>query len=175
METELSIRRSQKEDSNTVIQQVRFKPIGKSHFSIPLCPLRSLPLVRPINDVDVARLENEFVMGYHDGDRAMYVSVYNNLDEVLHVSDDIKATWSPLWLEANSEFDDILQRDSDLAHFVDKMFFVWEGNHRLTAWWRHINKHHPLDKEWHISADCIVVDPRNCTAVFLNAMNDINW
>jgi hypothetical protein len=174
-ETELVIRRSQKQDSNTVIQRVRFKPLGKSRFSIPLCRLRCLPLVRPVNDVDVARLENEFVMGYRDGDRAMYVSIYNNLDEVLHVSDDIKSSWSPLWQEANAEFDAILQRDADLASFVDKMFYVWEGNHRLTAWMRHISSHHPLDKDWHISVDCIVVDPRNCTALFLNAMNDINW
>ncbi len=74
---------------------MRFKPLGKSRFSIPLCRLRSLPLVRPINDVDVSRLENEFVMGYRDGDRAMYVSAYNNLDEPLDVSDDIKSSWSP--------------------------------------------------------------------------------
>jgi len=40
----------------------------------------------------VARLQNEFVMGYRDGDRAMYVSPYNNLDEVLHVFDDIRAS-----------------------------------------------------------------------------------
>ena len=158
-----------------MIQRVRFKPLGKSRFAIPLCRLRCLPLVRPINDVDVARLENEFVMGYRDGDRAMYISLYNNLDEVLDVSDEIKSSWSPLWQEANAEFDAFLQRDSDLASFVGKMFYVWEGNHRLTAWWRHINGHHPLDKDWHISADCIMVDPRNCTALFLNAMNDINW
>jgi hypothetical protein len=62
-ETELVIQRSQKQDSNTVIQRVRFKTLAKSRFSIPLCRLRCLPLVRPINDVDVARLENEFVMG----------------------------------------------------------------------------------------------------------------
>ena len=174
-ETELQMRRAQKEDSNTVIHRLRMKPIRKSRFPIPLCRLRCLPLVRPINEVDVGRLENEFVMGYRDGDRAMYVSKHNNLDEDLNVTDDIKATWSPLWVEANAEFDAILQRDSDLAHLVGKMFFVWEGNHRLTAWYRHINKYHSMDKDWHISVDCIIVDPRGCTAVFLNAMNDINW
>jgi hypothetical protein len=100
-ETELHIRRSQKEDSDTIIHRVQLKPIGKSRFPIPLCCLRCLPLVRPINDVDVGRLENEFVMGYRDGDRALYVSPYNNLDEVFYVTDDIKASWSPLWEEAN--------------------------------------------------------------------------
>lgn len=174
-DAEVLIRRSQKEDSNSVIHRVRLKPIGKSRFPIPLCRMRCLPLVRPLNDVDVNRLENEFVMGYRDGDRALYVSPYNNLDEVLHVSEDIKESWSPLWREANNEFDAMLQKDPDLSHLVGKMFYVWEGNHRLTAWLRHINKHHSMDKDWHISVDSIVVDPRNSTAVFLNAMNDINW
>ena len=96
-ETELEIRRSQKEDSISVIHRVRIKPLSKSRFSIPLCRLQCLPLVRPIIEVDVARLQNKFVMGYRDGDRAMYVSPYNNLNEVLHVSDDIRASWSSLW------------------------------------------------------------------------------
>ena len=96
-ETELLIRRSQKEDSNAVIHRVRMRSIAKSRFTIPLCCLKCLPLVRPISEVDVSRLENEFVMGYHDGDHAMYVSPYNNLDEVLQVSDDIRASWSSYW------------------------------------------------------------------------------
>jgi hypothetical protein len=169
------LRRCQKEDSNAVIHRVRMKPVQKSRFSIPLCRLRCLPLVRPIIETDVSRLENEFVMGYRDGDRALYVSPYNNLSEELHVSDDIHNSWSPFWKEANEEFETMLQNDPDLAHLCGKMFYVWEGNHRLSAWWRHINKHHSLDKDWHISVDCIVVDPRNSTAAFLNAMNDINW
>ena len=174
-DTEIKIQRSQKEDSNAIIHQVRIKPLNKSRFSIPLCRLRCLPLVRPINDVDVSRLVNEFVMGYRDGDRALYVSPYNNLEEVLFVIEDIMASWSSLWQEANEEFDAMLRNDSDLAHLAGKMFFVWKGNHRLTAWSRHIKKHHSLDKDWHISVDCIVVDPRNCTTIFLNAMNDVNW
>jgi len=76
-------------------------------------------------------LENEFVNGYRDGDRALYVSPYNNLDEVLNVSDDIKSSWSSFWQEANEEFESMLRNDSDLAHLAGKMFFVWEGNHRL--------------------------------------------
>ena len=54
-----------------------------------------------------------------------------------------------------------------------RFFFLWEGNHRLPAWFRYINKHHSVDKDWHISVHCIVVDPRNCVVVFLNAINDI--
>lgn len=171
-EIELLMRRSHNEDFNIVIHQVQIKPLGKSH---PLCRLWCFPLVWPINDIDIARLENEFVKVYRDGDRAMYVSSYNNLDEVLHVSNNIRSSWCSIWHEANDKFDAIFQKISDLVHFADKLFYVWAGNHWLIAWWRHINKHHSLDKDWHISIDCIVVDPRNCTVVFLNAMNDISW
>ena len=142
-----------------MIHRVQIKPLIKFHFSILLCRLRCLPLVRSINEVDVSRLENEFVMDYHDGDRALYVSPYNNLDEVLDVSDDILASWCSLWQEANEKFNAMLRNDSDLAHLAGKMFHVWEGNHLLTTWWRHINKHHLLDKDWHIFVDCILVDP----------------
>ena len=105
---ELERRKSQKEDSNTVIHRVQIKPLNKSRFSIPLCRLQCLPLVRPINEVDVSRLENEFVMGYRDGDSALYVFPYNNLDEDLYVFNDIMASWSSLWLEANKGFDAML-------------------------------------------------------------------
>jgi hypothetical protein len=64
--------------------------------------------MHPINEVDVSRLENEFVMGYRDGDRALYVSLYNNLDELLHVSDDIQSSWGTFWQEINEEFDTML-------------------------------------------------------------------
>lgn len=69
----------------------------------------------------------------------------------------------------------MLQNDSDLAHLVEKMYNVWEMNHQSTAWWRHIIKHHLLDKDWHISVDIIVVDSRNCTTISVNAMNNIKW
>jgi hypothetical protein len=86
-------------------------------------------------------------MGYRDGDRAMYVSPYKNLDEVLPVTDEIRATWNLFWQLVNDDFDSMLRNDSDLSHLVGKMFFVWEGNHRLTAWFRHVNKHHSMDKD----------------------------
>jgi hypothetical protein len=172
---ELELRKSQKEDSIGVIQRLRIKPTSKSRLSIPLCRLRALPLVRPISEVEVQCLECEFVMGYQEGDRVLYVSGFNDVPVDLPIPPGIMASWSPLWQEASAEFDSKLKEDPDLAHFAGKMFFVWEGNHRLTAWWRHINNHHADDKSWHISVDCIIVDPRGYTGVFLNAMSDINW
>ena len=111
---ELELRKLQKEHSNGVIQRLRIKPTSKSCFSIPLSRLRVLPLVRPINEVDVQRLECEFVMGYREGDRVMYVSVFNDILVDLPVSPAIMASWSPLWQEASAEFDVKLKKDPDL-------------------------------------------------------------
>lgn len=91
-----------------MIRRIRLKPFDKSQSCIPLCHLRCLPLLRLINEIDVAQLENEFVIGCHDGDRALYVSPYDNLNEVLHVSNDIHGFWGSLWQEANKKFDTML-------------------------------------------------------------------
>ena len=174
-QSEIMLRKRQKRDSNSVINRLRIEPEAKFRFSIPLCWLRTLPLVRSINEVDVQRLENEFVTGYRDGDRVLYVSIYNDRAETLDVTSDMYDSWSGLWQSANDRFAAELDADPDLARFSGKMFYVWEGNHRVTAWWRHVNNFHGNDEAWHISVHCIVLDPRNETGVLLDAMNDINW
>ena len=120
------------------------------------------------------RLENEFVTVYHDGDRVLYISMYNDKAESLDVSNDISDMWSGLWRSANDHFEANFGVDPDLAIFASKMFNVWEGNHRLTAWWRHINNFHDNNEIWHMSVHYIILDPRNETGVLLDAMNDIN-
>ena len=126
---ELQVHKSQKEDSNGVIQRLSIKPTTKSRFSIPLCRLQALLAVRPISEVEVQRLECEFVMGYREGDQVMYVLVFNEISIDLLVSPAIMASWSPLWQEASAEFNVKLKEDPDFAHLCGKMFFVWEGNH----------------------------------------------
>ena len=95
-QSEIMLRKRQKRDSNSVISRLRIEPEAKSCFRIPLCRLRILPLVRPINEVDVQRLENEFVPGYRDSDRVLYVSTYNDKAETLDVTSDMFDSWSPL-------------------------------------------------------------------------------
>ena len=112
--------------------------------------------------------------GYREGDRVLYVSPYNNFDRFLDISNAIKDSWSNLWKVANECFEERLVQDEDLAPLSGKMFFVYEGNHRLTAWWRHINKYHGSDADWHLSVDYILLDARGQNGVLLNAMNDIN-
>ena len=174
-QSEIMLRKRQKCDSNSVINHLRIEPKAKSRFSIPLCRLRTLPLVRPINEVDVQQLENEFITGYRDGDWVLYVAIYNDKAETLDVTSDMFDSWSGLWQSANDRFEAELVADPDLAKFSSKMFYVWEGNHCITAWWRHVNNFHCDDEAWHISVHCIVLDPQNETSILLDAMDDINW
>ena len=173
-QSEIMLRKRQKRNSNSIINRLCIEPKAKSRLSIPLCWLRTLLLVRSINEVDVQRLENEFVSGYRDGDRVLYVAIYNDKAEILDVTSDLYDSWSGHWQSANDCFEAKLVADPDLARFSGKMFYVWEGNHRVTTWWRHVNNFHRDDEAWHISVHCIVLDPRDETGVLLDAMNDIN-
>ena len=123
----------QKQDSVAVINWLQMMPVLKSCLFIPLCRFRTLPLVRPIIEDDVQRLENKFVNGYRKGHCMLYVSPYNNFYHTLDISNAIKDSWSDLWKVANERFEERLAQDEDLAPLSSKMFFVYEGNHRLTV------------------------------------------
>ena len=63
------------------------KPFSKSRFLIPLCWLIPLHVVRPILEIDVQLLENEFVNGYREGDRVLYVSPYDKDGNTIDIRD----------------------------------------------------------------------------------------
>ena len=54
------------------------------------------------------------------------------------------------------------------------MFFVWKGNHRVTAWRWHIERFHTEDPEWHYTVDCICLNAFGNVGVLLEAMHDVN-
>ncbi len=173
--SELLHRSQHKVDSISVINSLRILPVRKSRLLVPLCRMIPMAKVRPVGEMGIQHLEREFVKGYRDGDRVLYISIYNNEEKSSDVSEEVKSSWSPLWQNANEAFEEELRCDPDLVPLSGKMFFVWEGNHRLSAWMRHINNHHSDDPEWHISVHCIVLDPRGQVGNLLHAMHDINW
>ena len=132
-------------------------------------------MVRPIIEQDVRKLENEFVKGYREGDRVLYVSLYGSSGKVSRVSEGDDVWSNPLWETLNDRFEATLLADPDLHQFSNKFFYVYEGNHRVTAWKRHIETFHIDDPDWYISPDCIILDGRQHDGLLLNAMNDVNW
>ena len=70
--------------------------------------------VRPVGEMGIQHLEREFVKGYRDGDRVMYISMYNNEELSSDVTEEVMSSWSPLWQSANQAFEEELQGDPDL-------------------------------------------------------------
>ncbi len=64
MGDEDEIRTRQKLNLVSTINSLRFQPITSSRFSIPLCRMLAMPMVRPTLSSDLAKLEQEFVHGY---------------------------------------------------------------------------------------------------------------
>ena len=137
-----------KTDFNSVINNLRIKPSGKSRISIPICRLVSLAVVRPVLEVDVQFLENEFINGYREGDRILYVSVYDKKkSNQFELNAEVEATWNAHWHATDASFEEKFNADDNYVSLRNKMFFVWEGNHRVTAWQRHIERFHAEDSE----------------------------
>lgn len=73
-----------------------------------------MPLVRPILDSDIKRLETEFIHGYRIGANVFYVSLINEKGEERSISDDERVSWGPLWNE-NIKFELFLETNPALS------------------------------------------------------------
>lgn len=171
-EGERARRIHQKSNFVTVLESMR---VTKGPFYVPLCRMVALPRVRPVQEVDVCALQKRFEGGYIDGDRSFYISLFDDFEKTCDISPEIKATWDSHWHSANEKFEEFLGSNPEYAGFSGKMFFVWDGNHRLNAWWRFISEVHPNDKTWHYSVSSVVLNPKGQISVLLNCMHDVNW
>ena len=132
----------QKLNSVSTITSLRFQPISSSRFSIPLCRMLAMPMVRPTLASDLAKLEQEFVHGYREGASVFYVTTTNEDGKTQEVLEADKASWGPIWNAKNDVFNTFLLSDPHLAHLTNMMFFVCDGNHRRQAWLNHIDRLH---------------------------------
>ena len=87
--------------------------------------------------------------GYMEGNGFFYVALEDNHGHTNDVTPTVMAKWSMEWREVNDEFEKKLFADEDMKIFSDKMFMVWDGNHRLQAWMPIIEQFHTYDINWH--------------------------
>ncbi len=85
------------------------------------------------------------------------------------VTNEVRDLWSPLWQEVDSEFEDDLSGNPKWQFMTNKMFFVWEGNHRTTAWMQVINDCYKDTKSRHIRVLCSLIDPTRVSEIALLA------
>ena len=94
-EDEIRIR--QKVNSVATITRLRFQPNSSSRFTIPLCRLMAMLMVRPTLASDLAKLEQEFVHGYREGASVFYVTTTNEDGKTHEVMESDKASWGLIW------------------------------------------------------------------------------
>jgi hypothetical protein len=163
-------------NTNFSIESLRFKPRKKSKLCIPLCRMIALLVVRPFLRNDVMNLASHFVSnGYMEGNGVFYVALENHEGKTAEVTSEIEASWDPLWIEANAAFEDDLLRDDDLKIFLGMMFHVWDGNHRLQAWFPIINRDHACDRNWHVAVESIILEVNGVVPTVLSALYQVNW
>jgi hypothetical protein len=106
-----------------------------------------MPIVRPTLKDDITKLEADFFNGYRDGDRVYYLSATDSKGNFQFVDDEVRASWSPNWTQANAVFES--------KSYIDRV--------------------HTEDYEHHVFVDSIILAPDPDDIPSLStAMHDIN-
>lgn len=166
-------------DTFVAVNQSRKQPIEKfSRLRIPLCRMVSMPEVRPVLESEVLRLQSEFRSGYRVGSVVFYVALTDTKGREKLVTDEIRREWSSAWDQLDNEFELELNSDPDLKPLRGKMFFIYDGNHRYTAWKRYIDEAKMGNMDWHRlhgMPDCLVLEiHKNLYPSILRAMHSVN-
>jgi hypothetical protein len=103
-------------------------------------------------------LKTEFSNGYRERDRVLYVLIAKNDGSCLDVIDETVSSWNQHWQRVNHRFEEELDKDKYLLKFKGKMFYVLKGNHRVTAWLRHTERHHCDEEHWRMVASTLPHD-----------------
>jgi hypothetical protein len=153
----LILQRQKRFNSVEVLRNLEIPSGGKAHMDILLCRMASLQVVRPALINDIQKLQADFVHGYRVGAAVFYVSLTNERGEGSLVSDVDRANWDEHWRTRDREFEDFLKADKDLCFMSNRVFYVWDGNHRLMAWTDHIHRVHRTELQWHYRVRSIVL------------------
>ena len=131
-----------------------------------------LQVVRPALAIDIEKIKADFIHGYRAA--VFYISTTNIQGNSRDVTDDDRLSWNSHWRWKDMEFEQFLQFDPELQFLSNKMFYVWDGNHRLVAWTEFISQAHPNDLDWHFHMRTIVLHTLDNITSMLTAMHDIN-
>lgn len=119
------------------------KPVYE--LEIPLCRMIPMTEVRGALAPDIEKLKSEFAHGYRLGSSVFYVATRSYTMETQEVTEEQRGSWDPIWREAEKTFEERLKRTPGLEKYSNKMFYIWDGNHRHKAWSRVITDFHSRD------------------------------
>jgi hypothetical protein len=171
-EDELStdqIQASKKINSIVALEALCLKPSSLSCMQVPLCRI-----VRPTLSLDLASLEDDFVLGYREGAVVFHLSTTNEGGQIDKVTNEDLASWDPLWCAVNARFEEFLSSIPRLRDMKGVKFSVCDRNHHRQAWLNVISHLHSTDPSWHYIVDSIVLETQGKLGVVMLAMHDIN-
>ena len=125
---------------------------------------------------DVSQLATHFMThGYMEDNDFFYVTLEDNHGHINDVTSSVVAKWSTEWKVVNEEFDNAFFTDNDLRIFSNKMFMVWDGNHRLQAWLPIIEQFHTHDINWQFYVEGVIFDSREDVSFVIDILYEVNW
>ena len=161
-------------NSVEILQNCQILKGGKAQMDVPFYRMITLQVVRPTLAMDIEKMKADFIHRYRPGAAVFYVSTTNIQGTKRTVSDEDRRSWNAHWRRKNLEFEEFLNADPELRFFSNKMFYVYDGNHRLVAWTEFIHQAHPNDLDWHFRVRTIVLRTLDNVTNVLIAMHDIN-
>jgi hypothetical protein len=81
------------------------------------------------------------------------VATEDNKGKTKLITTKIFSSWNSHWVSVNAEIEAIVAADPILSVFDEKMFHVWDGDHKVQAWMPIIDQDHRDDLEWHYFVD----------------------
>ena len=171
--TKEKLRKAVRSNSHVILARAAETPI--SEIDISLCRMIVMTDVRQPLEIDIQKLRSEFTMGYKRGGPVFYVALQNFSMEEGIVTDEMRKGWSKLWQKADKEFESILNTSPYLKKFSNHMFYVWDGNHKLLAWYPFIASNQRNNPAFHVPVKAIVLRvEENNRKELLHAMTDWN-
>ena len=114
------------------LEKLKWQPKQNGGLFIPFCRMMPVHVVRPYLKNDVSQFATHFMTdGYMEGNGFFYVALEDNHGHTNDVTPSVVAKWSTEWKLVNEELEKTLLADNDLKIFLNKIFIVGDGNHRL--------------------------------------------
>ena len=171
--TEEELRKAVRSNSHAILARAAKTPI--SEIDIPLTDDIVMTDVRQPLEIDIQKLKSEFTMGYNRGGPVFYVALQNFSMEESVVMEAMRKEWSKLWQKEDKEFESVLNSSPYLKKFSNRMFYVWNRNHRLLAWYIFITSNQRSNPAFHVPVKAIVLKvEENNKKELLHAMTEWN-
>ena len=136
--TEEELRKSMRSNSHMILARAAETPISK--IDIPLCRMVVMTDVWQPLEIIIQKLRSKFTMGYKRGGPVFYMALRNFSIEEGFVTEEMRRGWLKQWQKADREFEGILNTSPYLRKFSNRMFYVWDGNLKILAWYPFIHR-----------------------------------